>query len=350
MPLSAANNPTDRRVTTLNGLAKRLGLSPTTVSFVLNGQAAEHKIADKTIERVLAAAEEADYVPNALARGLRQKRTLAIGVVFPHLRGDWAHRIMQGVVDALGDSGVVPMIVCHYGSGELERTLLRSLVERRVDGIICNPLADGFARYRQVRKRGVPLVFLSDAPKGLDDIGYVAWDPSCIEHVVRHLVDLGHKRIAYLGVRDNRKMSRASRHAFCEALEEAGLDCPRHLIVLNEPGVAFDDAVRHLIAHDQPPTAFFAAFDDIAITALKALADAGLRVPDDASVATIGDAPLVTDPGHGITTVSAPVTEEGRAAAECLLQTIEHPDRDPICRFVNGGELIIGRTTGPAPP
>ncbi len=348
MTAKIKNKPTGR-VTTLSGLAKHLGLSPTTVSFVLNGQAEARKIAPETIKRILAAAEEVDYVPNALARGLRQKRTHAIGVVFPHLKGDWAHRITQGIAEGLGDSKTVPLIVCHYGSGELERELLRSLVERRVDGIICNPLADGFNRYLQVRDRGVPLVFLGDAPKGLDAISYAAWDPAAVGVAVRHLIELGHRRIAYLGVRDSRTISAARRRVYRDTLEEAGLACSRRDIVLNEPGADFEAPVRQLLAGPDRPTAFFALYDDIAISVLGILRAQGLRCPEDVSVATIGDSPLVSAPGHQITTVSCPVEEEGKACAACLEQIIQNPKRDPIHRLVPGGGLVVGRTTGPCP-
>lgn len=346
---SKTQNKPAGRVTTLSGLAKHLGLSPTTVSFVLNEQAEEHKIAPSTVERVLAAAKEVDYVPNALARGLRQKRTHAIGLVFPHLKGDWAHRITQGISEGLGDSHTVPLIVCHYGSGQLERELLRSLVERRVDGIICNPLADGFNRYLQVRERGVPLVFMGDVPKGLDEISYAAWDPAAVGVAVRHLIELGHRRIAYLGVRDTRKISAARRHAFRDAMAAAGVTCSRRDIVLNEPGAAFEEPVKQLLGRADRPTAFFALYDDIAIEALLALRAQGLRCPEDVSIATIGDSPMVSAPGYEITTVASPVEDEGRACAECLEQMIQDPKRDPIHRLVPGGHLVVGRTTGPCP-
>ncbi|QDU33507.1 Ribose operon repressor [Poriferisphaera corsica] len=333
------------RITTLSGLAKNLGLSPTTVSFVLNGQAKERKISDATVQRVLEYVREVDYVPNALARGLRQKRTHAVGVVFPHLRGDWAHRIMQGIVDVLGESRTVPLIVCHHGSGEHEIELLKSLVERRVDGIICNPIADGFRRYRQVIERGTPMVFLGDSPRNLDEISYVGWDPGAVEIAVKHLIELGHKRIGYLGIKDDRKMARMRQQAFRQTIEEAGLKCRDGDIVLNDAGVEFDHEVDRLISGEDGCTAMFALYDDIAISVLTYLRNKGVRCPEDVSLATIGDAPLVSAPGYEITTVHAPVEDEGRAAAECLNELIKQPKRGAIHRIVPGGYLIRGATT-----
>lgn len=348
MANSARMNRTDR-VTTITGLAKRLGLSPTTVSFVLNGQGEERKIASATIDRVLAAVAETDYVPNALARGLRQKRTHAIGVVFPHLRGDWAHRVMEGMSRVLSAIGTVPLIVCHSGSGKAEVELLRSLMERRVDGIICNPLPDGSSRYRRVLERGTPLAFLGDCPGDLDSVSFAGWDPGAVAVVVRHLISLGHKRIAFLGVRDDRRMSRARFDAFQGAVNEAGLECPRSHVIMNEPGRSFEPLVRKMLSRPDRPTALFALYDDIAIEAVKYLRAGGMRCPQDVSVATIGNAPLVSAPGYELTTVTAPVEDEGHACAECLLRHIDDAKAEPIHRFVPGGELVIGRTTA-APP
>lgn len=346
MTTKQLNKPT-KRVTSLSGLAKHLGVSPTTVSFVLNGQAEQRKIAPATAKRVLDAARELDYVPNILARGLRQKRTQAIGVVFPHLRGDWAHRIMKGISEVLGDTGAVPLIVCHHGSGDLEGELLRSLTERRVDGILCNPLPDGAARYRQVKDWGVPLVLMGDAPRGLEDISYAVWDPAAVGNATKHLISLGHERIAYLGIRDNRKMATISRHMFRDAMEEAGLECTRRNMVLNEPGEAFEDKVLRLLDKDDAPTALFVLYDDIAISLLDCFRARGVRCPEDVSIATIGGSPLVSAPGYEITTVRPPVEEEGRVGAECLLQMIENPKRGPIHRLVPGGRLVEGKTTAP---
>ena len=252
---------------------------------------------------------------------------------------------MQGISEALGDGGTIPLLVCHHGSGDLERKLLQSLVERRVDGIICNPLADGFNRYKQVQQRGVPLVFFSDAPRGLDEISYAAWDPMDVGIIVRHFADLGHRRIAYLGIRDNRRISAARRYAFRDAAADAGIELRRNDIVLNERGQPFDDAVLQLMRQEDRPTAVFAVYDDIAVSVVNTLRNAGLRVPEDVCVGTLGDAPLARAPGFEITTVKAPIVEEGRACAECLMQMIDKPDRDPIHRLVPGGELLVGKTT-----
>ncbi len=194
---------------------------------------------------------------------------------------------------------------------------------------------------------GVPLVLMGDTPKDLDDISYAAWDPAAVGLATKHLIDLGHRRIAYLGVRDNRKMLTASRHMFRDAMEEAGLECSRRDFILNEPGEGFEEPVKRLLAQDNPPTALFALYDDIAISVLEMLRAQDVRCPEDVSIATVGGSPLVSAPGYEITTVKAPVEEEGRVCAECLLQIIENPQRGPIHRLVPGGHLVVGRTTGP---
>ncbi|WP_428388482.1 LacI family DNA-binding transcriptional regulator [Mucisphaera sp.] len=336
-----------RPVRTLSALAKHIGVSPTTVSFVLNGKAAERKISVETVERVLAAARDVNYTPNALARGLRQKRTHAIGVVFPHLRNDWAHRIMQGVAEQLGQTETVPMIVCHHGDAELEARLLRSLVERRVDGILCNPLRGGMDRYRDVVRRGVPLVFLGDAPKGLDEISCSSWDPAAIELAVRHLIELGHRRIAYVGNRDNRVISEARRQTFWDLLKQADLPRSRQNIILSPTSETVDDRPLRLLQSPDAPTAFFAEYDDLAVSLHSTFASHGIDAPKDISIVTMGGQPRSIGPGMTLTTVTAPVIEEGRAAAKCLMALIDDPEHTPIRQTVEGGKLHRGWSTGP---
>ncbi|QDU70496.1 Catabolite control protein A [Mucisphaera calidilacus] len=314
---------------------------------MLNGKAAERKISVETVQRVLAAAKDVNYTPNALARGLRQKKTHAIGVVFPHLRNDWAHLIMRGVVEELGASETVPMIVCHHGDAELEARLLRSLVERRVDGIICNPLRNGMDRYRDVVRRGVPLIFLGDAPKGLDEIPCSAWDPAAVHLAVEHLLALGHRRIVYLGSRDNRVISEARRHVFWDSLRQAGLSPSRRDIILSSTSEDVGDGPLELLRGENPPTAFFVEYDDQAVSLYQLLDDAGVACPRNVSIATMGGSPRSVSAGCCLTTVSAPVVDEGRACAQRLMSMIDEPEHKPERAYVHGGSLLVGQTTGP---
>ncbi|MEL6739692.1 MAG: LacI family DNA-binding transcriptional regulator, partial [Planctomycetota bacterium] len=165
MATSKTNQP--QRGVTVRRIAEEAGVSPTTVSLVLNGRGAKHRIAEPTIARVKDAARLLQYTPNDLARSLRKQSTGAIGVVFPHLLNDWAHHVMAGVSSVFDTANLVPLIVAHRGQLEREEAELNMLVRRRVDGVLCNPTHGDVERYRFVERQGVPLVFLGDAPDAL---------------------------------------------------------------------------------------------------------------------------------------------------------------------------------------
>lgn len=333
---------------TIATVARLAGVSITTVSFALNGRAARHGISEETAERVLRAAREVNYIPNSLARSLRRRSTKAIGVVFPHLRNDWAHHLMEGMYELLDAESYVPYIVSHRGQPDQARSELASLAERRVDGILCNPLVENVNDYRQVMERGIPLVFFGDTLDELPEVSFAAWDPAEVGISVRHLIAVGCRRIAYLGFADNRRMTRARHEAFERALRDAGLEVRRDWIVLNQPGQSFDRALRTIFGQPEPPDALFALYDDTAMDALDALSAMGPEVAARVRVATLGNSQLIGPRGYNVTTTVAPVQREGHEAAKALLALIENPDAGPIHTLVSGGELIVRETTRPS--
>ncbi|MEZ6319223.1 MAG: LacI family DNA-binding transcriptional regulator [Phycisphaerales bacterium] len=171
---------------TLGVIAAEAGVSATTVSLVLNGRAARHRISEETRDRVVRAAKRLDYVPNDLARALRARKTGAVGVLFPHLRNDWAHEIMEGVSSVLDAEGMVALIVSHGGDPEREQAELTSLVQRRVDhlqpvgwggAVPAGDPSSGADRVRATRKSGTSQES--------------AWDPSAVEQPIGHLIACG---------------------------------------------------------------------------------------------------------------------------------------------------------------
>lgn len=339
------------RGATVRQIAAEAGVSPTTVSLVLNGRAEQHRIAEPTIARVKDAARVLQYTPNDLARSLRKQRTGAVGVVFPHLLNDWAHHIMVGVADVFDTANLVPLIVAHRGEFEREEAELRMLVRRRVDGILCNPLHGDVERYRFVENQGVPLVFLGDAPDGFENPYFTGWDPEAVAVPVRHLLSCGASRVVYLGFSDPRRVTRAKRDVFVRCVQEAGLDPDVSLMPILQQHQPIDGVMSELFARPESrPDAIFTLYDDVAMQAIDWLHDHDLRVPGDVMVATMGNSKIGGPKGYGLTTMRAPVADEGRAAARLLLERMRGEATEPRGVMVPGGELIIGRTTrgGPA--
>lgn len=331
---------------TVSMIAKQLGLSVTTVSFVLNGLAKQYGIADATVKRVREAAKKLRYVPNALARSLRHRKSGLVGVIFPHLRNDWAHHIMDGMYDVFEKEGLVPFIVNHRDSPEQESREMDLLIQRRAEGILCNPLAGSAASYRRALDNDLPVVFFADTLKELPQVSYAAWDPKEVALAVQHLADTGRKRIAYLGFDDPRLIARARNGAVRKALERNGLPVREPYFALNVPHADIKPRVAALIkSRRDRPDALFAVYDDTAMDAMDELARLGVRVPDDVAVATLADSKMVGPRGYNLTTVSAPIREEGLAAATIMIRLLKDPDSEPMHELVPGGKLIVRGTT-----
>ncbi|MBU0677580.1 MAG: LacI family transcriptional regulator [Verrucomicrobia bacterium] len=339
----------DSQPVTLKQLADELGLSVTTVSLVLNGRAKQYGIAEKTVALVAQKARDLEYAPNEQARNLRMQRSGFIGVVFPHLLNSWAHDIMEGMYGPLEDRDMVPFISNHRGNRERERNEIDSLIQRRAAGIICCPADGSLDIYRSVAERGIPLVFLGDILAGLEEVSYSAWDPADVSIAVRHLIDAGCRKLAYLGVKDTRVVAAARHDVFQSVIQQAGLEAKYawNILPVREESIAeqmrevFEDA-------DNRPDGLFCLYCDQAMEAMEILEDMRLKVPGDVKIATLGDRPLMEPRGYDITTVRAPVTAEGRRAAEIILQLIDDPSSGPIQEFVRGGELVVRGSTGKA--
>ncbi len=332
---------------TVTSLANQLSLSITTVSMVLNGRAEQYHIAPSTVARVKHAAKGMNYVPNMLARNLRLKKTGVIGVVFPHLRNDWAHNIMSGIYAPFEDAGFIPFIINHQENAQQEAKQINSLLERQVDAFVINPIVGEASIYKRITNLDIPLVFFSDTVQEMPNVRYSAWDPEETSIAVQHLCDIGSRRIGFLGVRDSRPMASRRYRVFVETLKKNGIPFKKDWVLLNPPGVPMDGELCRMFAPGKKqPDALFAVYDDLAVNALEILVSLGIRVPDDVALATLGDSNRVGPLCYDLTTVRAPIEEEGRGAATLILELLQNPGSSPKNRLAKGGKLIIRGSTG----
>lgn len=331
---------------TVTALAKKLDLSITTVSMVLNGRAEQYKIAPSTAARVKRAASGMKYVPNMFARHLRLKKSSVIGVVFPHLRNDWAHHIMSGVYEPLNKAGYIPFIINHQEDRQHEAQQIESLLERRVDAFMINPIAGEYKIYRRIMNLGIPLVFFSDTISELPSVHYSVWDPDETAIAIRHLCEIGAKRIGYLGVNDSRPIARRRYKVFVNTLKKYGVPLNKEWVLMSRPGVPMDKDLRRMFKSGKKhPDALFGVYDDCAMNALDILSSMGVRVPDDVAVAALGDSRQASPLCYDLTTVQAPMKEEGRGAAKLVLDLLQKSGSSPKNILVKGGKLIVRGST-----
>jgi LacI family transcriptional regulator len=319
---------------TVMEVAAVAGVSPSTVSRILNGSAAVS--ADKCLA-VQQAIELLGYVPNPVARGLAGGRTMSIGVVTQAIDSPFYGVALRGIEEELEAAGYSPLFVSGHWDAAREARCIDVLRSRRVDGIIVltGRLSDDALRAcaRQIpvvvtgRTLRSPLIYSLD----FDDF-------QGAHLATQHLLALGHQQIAFIAGDASRPDAMARHQGYRAALEAAGVAYDPDLVV---PGKYFElsglEAVQRLLQGDKPFSAVFASNDQMALGACMGLQRHGLRVPQDVSVIGFDDLPASEFSNPPLSTVHQPVERLGRLAAAAMLSMLsgELPDMVlPPPRFV----------------
>lgn len=326
---------------TLEMVARTAGVSPATVSRILNGSA---RVSERKRAAVDAVIKALNYRPNALARGLAQGRTNSIGVLTQDIASPFYGEALRGIEDALKDTGAIPLIVSGHWILRDEVERLEHLLSRRVDGLVIltgSLTDDALVRYATE----VPLVVTGrdlDAP----NVTSLRFDDYAGARVAtQHLLDLGHRRIAHIAGPQDHFDSRERLRGYREALIDAGIEPDDDLVVhadFHEPGGLL--AINQLIAARTPFTAVFAANDQSAYGARLALHTHGIRVPEDISIVGFDDLPVSNYVVPPLTTVKQPAYEMGEIAARALVSMIH--GQQALCRLPQP-ELIVRDSSRP---
>ena len=276
-------------------------------------------VAAKTRARVLAEAERLGYRPNIAARGLRQGKTFTLGVLLSDVAASFLPEVLQGIHLAAEDRGYHAIVCVHEHDPDRAKRHLQHLQSKGVDGIVYYPTEGGedLEVLNQVARNTPVVAIMREAP-GFSGSTLLVNDRlgGCL--AVRHLIELGHRRIGFLGYQDN-GFTRERQEGYAEALTEAGLEVrPEWLAHANRREDACQAATGLLTGQDRP-TALFCASDRLAARAIQAAAVLGLSVPRDVSIVGFnGDSwlELISVP---LTTVAQPRLELGSRAARLVL-------------------------------
>jgi LacI family transcriptional regulator len=334
-------------MSTIVDVAQRAGVSTTTASRVISGSGYASPAARAKVEQAVA---ELGYVPNAVARHLRSSRTKTIALVVSDITNPFFTTIARGVEDAALPRGYAVMFANTDESSSKEIDYLRMLVERQIDGLLLVPSGNSPEAFEILGAAKMPTVVLDRRVtiRQLDEVRCDSEDGGY--QLVRHLLELGHRRIAVItGPRDI--STSADRVAGYErALREAGLPVSPELVAYDTYSVeAGRRQVAHVLALEPPPTAIVATNNFLAIGALNGLHAAGLRIPEDISLVAYDDLPSEWHEDRFFTVLSQPAYELGRRATELLLDRLDG-SAGPVRRvIVLPGELVVGRSSGPPP-
>jgi DNA-binding LacI/PurR family transcriptional regulator len=334
---------------TIADVATRAGVSKGAVSFALNGRPG---LAQATVDRILAAADELGWRPSNRARSLSVSKAFALGLVITRdpavLSSDpFFPAFIAGVESALAPRGQA-LVLQVVTPGEEEAVGYRRLAQDgRVDGVFLSDLRHEDPRIDLLVELGLPAVTLN-RPEGSSPFPAVCLDdrPGTIA-VVEHLVQLGHRRIAHVAGPPAFVHATARSDAFASALAGAGLE-PVAVEVSDFTAAGGTEATRRLLALPEPPTAIVYANDRMAIAGIGAAHQAGLKVPSDVSIAGFDDSELAEFVHPGLTTVRADPFGFGAAAAQTLNRLIDGDGEVPDVELPPARLVIRQSTATPA--
>jgi LacI family transcriptional regulator len=333
---------------TLKEVAERAGVHVTTASRALN-PATSSLVNPDTIRRVRAAAQELRYQPNAIARGLKTARSMSIGVLLPDLTNPLFPPIVRGIEDVLAAGGYTTLIANTDNDPERQVALFDTLRARQVDGIIAATARRDDRLFIDAHRDGVKIVLVNRRVTGSGIPSVTGDDTEGASMAVRHLIDLGHTRIAHVAGPSDTATGQSRLRAYQQTLDEAGIPVDQALIAAAAEFTESDgaDATRTMLdAAGSPPTAVVAGNDMIALGVLDVFAERGLRCPDDISLVGFNDMAFVDRLAPPLTTVRVPHYEIGAEAARMLLERLANPDI-PAKSITLPVSLIVRASTAP---
>jgi DNA-binding LacI/PurR family transcriptional regulator len=312
-------------VTTLFDVARRAGVSKSTVSNVVRGIA---PVAEATRARVERAIADTGYHPNAIARSLQARSSTALAIVVPDLTNPFYAGLAVGVERAAHALGYAVLTVHTECAPETEAEAGRALIGRRVDGVVIGGISLGSTLPRVLLDRDVPVLMASLGEPDDERLGVVDQDDrNATETIVAHLYELGHRRMTFVAQRFREQSGERRRNGFVAALKRRGL----------KP-VGLDRATA-VVAHN----------DVRAIATIDRLESRGRRVPQDVSVVGFDDIPLAAHHRIRLTTVRSDALAMGRRSVE-LVVAAARAGRHVAHREVQDNPFVVRATTAEAPP
>lgn len=331
---------------TIIDVAKKAGVSPSTVSRVLNGNTA---VRDSTRQKVLETVKILDYRPNFLAQGLKEGKTKTIGLIIPNIRNPIFPMVVRGVEDAAKKQGYT-VILCNTDEDfETEKEYIQKLRKRWVDGLIIAPAAKEVQHIEELQEEEFPMVLVI---RNIDiPVNAVIIDNfQAAYEAVSFLIKTGYKRIAIIKGNQQLALYKERFNGYKQALIDAGLPVVDELITGDDSDSiqwSLDgyNAINALLTQEIQFDAVFATTDLRAIGAIRAIKDHNLRVPEDISVIGFDNLEFSSLIDPPLSTVSQPFYDMGARAVNKILQFIDSEVVPAPMVEIMSSELIIRKST-----
>ena len=334
---------------TQEDVAKLAGVSQAMVSYVVNNNP-NVKIPEDTRQRILDIMQELSYKPNTLARGLRSGKTRTIGLVVPDNSNPFFAEFAR-IIENYGFENGYSLILCNSDyDTQKENTYVDVMLAKQIDGIIFISSGVGGEVLTKLDESQTPHVIVGRAISGntTDTVmidyqlgGYLA---------TRHLLDLGHRKIACITGPDQFSSSSQRLDGYFQALNEAGIPVDKDLVIPSDFRIrGGEEAMTHLLELDPRPTAVFVCNDLMAIGVIQSARRHGIKIPDVFSVVGFDDIPLAQTIYPALTTIAQPITEIAMIAMDMLIKQVqgkpdEHEDKKFDQIFLHP-KLIVREST-----
>ncbi|WGM48313.1 Catabolite control protein A [Brevundimonas sp. NIBR10] len=305
---------------TITDVARHAGVSPMTVSRVING---EKNVRESTRERVSEAIRELGYAPNAAARNLASASAISVGLLYSNPSAAYLSEFLLGSLDQCSRSGF-QLVVQKCDTEEAELRAVDRLVAAGVDGVILPPpLCDAVAIVEGLRLAGLPTVVVATGEPPVSASAVRIDDFHAAEAMTRHLIERGHRRIGFIRGHPNQTASAQRYEGYVAALAAEGIAIDPELVAQGfftyHSG---RDAADRLLSLPVAPTAIFASNDDMAAATIAVAHRLGMDVPRDLTVCGFDDTALATTVWPELTTIRQPVSEMSRNAVLLLAEAI----------------------------
>jgi LacI family transcriptional regulator len=326
-------------------VAEQAGVSLGTVSNVLNHP---EMVAEETRQRVQAVIEQLGFVRNGSARQLRAGHSRHLGLVVLDVTNPFFTEVARGVEDAANKAGYVVILCNSDDSPEKEGRYLHVLLEQRTAGVLITPVQNDTGYLQRLRQQGIAIVLL-DRPSRARGLCSVAVDDVLGgELATSHLLELGHRSIAFVSGPLTIRQCADRRRGMCRAIKSMGLE-PEQVIVdipaTAQHASAGEQCVDNLLHHPRKPTATFCANDLLALGIMRGLSERGVKIPAEMALVGYDDVEFAGVLSPALTSVRQPKYQLGRSAAELLLDEITNTDHHQHTQVVYRPELIVRATT-----
>jgi DNA-binding LacI/PurR family transcriptional regulator len=332
---------------TIKDIAKKAGVSVTTVSRALNGY---DDVNEETRKKIKQVASELAYSPSAVARSLVSKKTRTIGLIISDInragaKDAFAYEVLCGINDRTGELNYDLLLFSTNPSKQMEKSYAELCKERNVDGAILSGLRMDDPYLQEVIEQNAFPCVLIDIPRMDRNVAYIASDSKAGASVaVRHLLDYGHRQIAMINGHNQAFVSQERYLGYKEALQQQGITVNEELVIdgqFSEDGGA--EAMYQILLRHPEVTAIFCASDLMALGAMRTLERMGRKVPDDISIVGFDDIMISSYCSPKLTTIRQDKYELGYQAAQLLIDLLE--DRTDNRKTLLGNQLMIREST-----